>query len=111
MFPQPVETALLRPLPGSQGMAWGAGELVLKPLDMSLDALVWQEAVLSNIAEDGFRARPDAFQYLIRAAILRVVMDHLCNPQGTEPPPWWPSLLRVTAELCHLAADAQLHGA
>jgi hypothetical protein len=54
-----VDAALLQPLHGGQGMAWSAGELVLKPLDMSLDALVWQEAVLSDITEDGFRlARP-----------------------------------------------------
>ena len=50
-----IDAAHLQPLRGGQGMAWGAGELVLKPLDMSLDALVWQEAVLSDIAEDGFR--------------------------------------------------------
>ena len=54
-----ISTALLQPLPGGQRMAWSAGELVLKLLDMSLDTLVWQEAVLSDITEDGFRlARP-----------------------------------------------------
>lgn len=249
-----VESTLLRPLPGGQGLAWSAGGLVLKPLDMSLDALAWQEAVLSDIAEDGFRlarpartrggnltaagwtawewlagqhlpgrwadiaavgerfhrsaahippppwlqgrtdpfatadraawdaealrpfrslpvvdelggllqpvrgrdqlihgdlsgnvlfhprlppgiidlspywrpalfataviavdaliwegadrrvlgilhGHPDARQYLIRAAIFRVVMDHLCNPRRREAPPWWPALLDVTAQL------------
>ncbi len=54
-----ADTALVEPLSGGQGMAWRAGKLVLKPLDMSLDALAWQEAVLSEIAEDGFRlSRP-----------------------------------------------------
>ena len=256
-----VDPAVLRPLPGGQGMAWSAGRLVLKPLDMSLDALEWQEAVLPEIAEDGFRlARPvrsrsgelvvagwsawqrlagqhvprrwadiaaagerfhrasahipppswhhqrtdpfataeraawdaevlerfaslppidqlaaslrpvegrdqlihgdlsgnvlfhpqlaagiidlspywrpapfatavlavdalvwegaddsvlgilrshsDASQYLIRAVIFRVVMDHLCNPQRPELPPWWPSMLRVADQLCQLAASA-----
>ena len=48
---------------------------------------------------------PDATQYLIRAVIFRVVMDHLYNLQRHQPPPWWPSLLRVTAQLCQLAAD------
>jgi uncharacterized protein (TIGR02569 family) len=255
-------TALLRPLPGGQGTAWSAGPLVLKPLDMSLDALSWQEAVLSDIAEEGFRlarpvrartgelvvagwsawqhlagqhlagrwadiaavgerfhrasahiqppswhsrrtdpfatadraawdtevldrftslpvidqlaaflqpvhghdqlihgdlsgnvlfhaglapgiidlspywrpalfatavlavdamvwegadhavlgilgGHPDAPQYLIRAAIFRVVMDHLCNLQRQETPPWWPSLLGLTAELRQLAANAE----
>lgn len=256
-----VDPAVLQPLHGGQGTAWSAGKLVLKPLDMSLGALEWQEAVLSDIAEDGFRlarpvrsrndelvvagwsawqrlagqhlpgrwadiaavggrfhrasahipapswhqrrtdpfatadraawdaeilerftslpvidqlsarlrpvkgrdqlihgdlsgnvlfharlapgiidlspywrpllfatavlavdamvwegadhgvlgilgSHPEAPQYLIRAAIFRVVMDHLCNPQRHEPPPWWPSLLHVAAQLCQLAACA-----
>jgi uncharacterized protein (TIGR02569 family) len=256
-----VDAATLEPLSGGQGMAWRAEGLVLKPLDMSLEALAWQEAVLSDIAEDGFRlarpvrsrrgelaiagwsawqwlggqhlpgrwadiaaagerfhratahipppswhrrrtdpfatadraawdaevterftslpviaqlaaqlrpvqgrdqlihgdlsgnvlfcqrlapgiidlspywrpplfataviavdamvwegadqsirailrGHPDAPQYLLRAAIFRVVMDRLCNPQRHEPPPWWTSLLYVTAQLCHLAASA-----
>lgn len=70
-------------------MAWRAGGLVLKPLDISMEALAWQEAVLSGIA----------------AAIFRAVMDRLCNPRRHEPP-WWTSLLHVTAQLCHLAASA-----
>src|ERR1017187_7976216 len=54
-----VDAVLLQPLRGGQGIAWSAGELVLKPLGMSLDALMWQETVLSDITEDGFRrARP-----------------------------------------------------
>jgi uncharacterized protein (TIGR02569 family) len=54
-----VGAARLQRLAGGQGTAWSAGGLVLKPLDMSLEALEWQEAVLSEIAEDGFRlARP-----------------------------------------------------
>jgi uncharacterized protein (TIGR02569 family) len=257
-----VDSAILEPLSGGQGMAWRAGGLVLKPLDMSLEALAWQEAVLSEITEDGFRlarpvrsrrgelaiagwsawrwldgqhlpgrwadiaavgerfhgatahippqswhrrrtdpfatadraawdaevlerftsspviaqlagqlrpvrgrdqlihgdlagnvlfhqrlapgiidlspywrpplfataviavdamvwegadqsilgilsGHPDAPQYLIRAAIFRVVIDRLCNPERREPPPWWASLLHVTAQLCHVAASAQ----
>jgi len=54
-----VATARPRRLAGGQGTTWSAGGLVLKPLDMSVEALEWQEAVLSDIAEDGFRlARP-----------------------------------------------------
>jgi hypothetical protein len=52
---------------------------------------------------DGY---PDPSQHLLRAAIFRIVMDHLCNPQRRSAPPWWPSLLRVVAELCHLAESA-----
>jgi uncharacterized protein (TIGR02569 family) len=250
-----VDAAMLQPLPGGQGTAWSAGELVLKPVDMSLAALEWQDAVLNEVAEDGFRlARPvrtgtgdlvvagwsawqrlagqhlpdrwadiaavgerfhrasahisrpswhqwrtdpfamadraawdperlapfrslpaidqlagqlqpvrgrdqlihgdlsgnvlfhprlapgiidlspywrpplfataiiaidamiwhradqrvlgilgdhqDAYQYLLRAAVFRVVMDHLCNPERDEPPRWRPALLRVAAQLC-----------
>jgi hypothetical protein len=49
----------LVPLEGGQGTAWGTAALVFKPLDMSIEALEWQERVLGGIEEDGFRvARP-----------------------------------------------------
>jgi uncharacterized protein (TIGR02569 family) len=44
-----------RPLPGGQRIAWHAGDLVLKPLDMSLDALEWQADVLASVSATGFR--------------------------------------------------------
>jgi uncharacterized protein (TIGR02569 family) len=69
-----------------------------------IDAMTWEGAdrsVLSVI--DG---RSGAYQYLLRAAIFRVVMDHLCNPRHATPPPWWPSLLGVVAELRDLAGPA-----
>ena len=75
---------------------------------IAVDAMVWEGADQAVLGILG--AHPDAIQYLIRAAIFRVVMDHVCNPQRSEPPPWWPSLLRVTAELCHLAAGGQPRG-
>jgi uncharacterized protein (TIGR02569 family) len=54
-----VGAARLQQLRGGQQTAWSAGGLVLKPLDMPPEALEWQEAVLGDIAEDGFRlARP-----------------------------------------------------
>jgi hypothetical protein len=54
-----LDPGRLRPLRGGQGTAWSAGNLILKPLDMPLDGLAWQEQVLSHIREDGFRlARP-----------------------------------------------------
>jgi uncharacterized protein (TIGR02569 family) len=67
-----------------------------------IDAMIWEGAdrsVLSII--DG---QPDAHQCLLRAAIFRVVMHHLCNPREATPPPWWPVLLRAVAEVCDLAA-------
>jgi hypothetical protein len=54
-----LDPGRLRPLRGGQGTAWSAGNLILKPLDMPLDELAWQEQILSHIREDGFRlARP-----------------------------------------------------
>jgi uncharacterized protein (TIGR02569 family) len=71
---------------------------------VAVDALVWEGAsrgVLSVL--DG---HPDPAQHLLRAAIFRIVMDHLFNPQRSSAPPWWPSLLRVVDELCDLAESA-----
>ena len=54
-----LDPGRLRPLRGGQGTAWSAGNLILKPLDMPLAELAWQEQILSEIREDGFRlARP-----------------------------------------------------
>jgi hypothetical protein len=53
---------------------------------------------------DGY---PDPSQHLLRAAIFRIVMDHLHNPLRPSAPPWWPSLMRVVAELCDLAGSAE----
>jgi hypothetical protein len=72
---------------------------------IAVDAMVWEGAdprVLGIL-----HGHPDAPQHLIRAAIFRVIMDQLCNPQRREPPRWWPSLFHVTAHLCRLAASTQ----
>jgi uncharacterized protein (TIGR02569 family) len=54
-----VDRRELRPLQGGQGGAWGTAALVFKPVDMSIEALPWQERVLGGIQQDGFRlARP-----------------------------------------------------
>jgi uncharacterized protein (TIGR02569 family) len=54
-----VDAVDLRPLRGGQGTSWRAGGLVLKPLNMPIEALAWQAQVLGGIADDGFRlARP-----------------------------------------------------
>jgi uncharacterized protein (TIGR02569 family) len=42
-------------LAGGQGTAWRAGDVVLKPLDMSLEALRWQSEVLGSIETAGLR--------------------------------------------------------
>lgn len=62
---------------------------------VAVDAMVWEGADRSVVGI--LRGHPDATQYLIRAAIFRAVMDHLCNPERTEQPSWWPALLHATA--------------
>jgi uncharacterized protein (TIGR02569 family) len=51
-------TALPEQLLGGQGAAWRAGDVVLKPLDMSVEALRWQAEVLGSVACDDFRVAP-----------------------------------------------------
>lgn len=47
------------PLGGGRGLAWRAGEVVLKPADESDAALAWQARVLAHVRPDGVRvARP-----------------------------------------------------
>jgi uncharacterized protein (TIGR02569 family) len=43
------------PLTGGRGTAWRCGELVLKPLDTSIEELEWQVRLLSSLVPDGFR--------------------------------------------------------
>src|SRR5262245_51505677 len=90
------------PRPGSRCLTGICGAPILSPVPKSLppaiidlspywrptafasavvavDALVWAGAdsrVLGVLA-----GHPDASQHLLRAAIFRVVMDHLCNPE------------------------------
>ena len=75
---------------------------------VAVDALVWEDADRNVLAV--LEGHPDASQHLLRAAIFRVVMDHLCNPERSTAPPWWPALMRVVAEVCHLAESAQRGG-
>jgi len=71
-----------------------------------VDAMVWEDAGNSVLPLIGHR--PHAAQYLLRAAVFRLVMDHLCNPERSTPPTWWPSMLRVADQLCDLAESADL---
>jgi uncharacterized protein (TIGR02569 family) len=66
-----------------------------------VDALLWEGADDTVLAVLG--GHPDAAQYLLRAAIFRLVTDRLCNPGRRRPPSWWPRALEVTADLCRLA--------
>jgi uncharacterized protein (TIGR02569 family) len=60
----------LEPFPGGRGIAWGTEKLVLKLLDMSREQVIWQEQVLGDIREVGFRVtRP------VRAPDGRLIID------------------------------------
>jgi uncharacterized protein (TIGR02569 family) len=50
-----ASAAALVPLPGGRGTAWRAGDVVLKPLDLSPDELRWQADVLSSATFEGVR--------------------------------------------------------
>jgi uncharacterized protein (TIGR02569 family) len=66
-----------------------------------IDALMWEgasDAVLKIV-----EGRAEGPQCLLRAAIFRLVTDHLCNPRRRRTPPWWPDALRMAATLCRLA--------
>lgn len=46
-------------LVGGRGTAWRAGDVLLKPLDMAVDALQWQADVLSRLdGQEAFRVAP-----------------------------------------------------
>jgi hypothetical protein len=68
---------------------------------VAVDALIWEGADWTVLAV--IDQQPDAVQYLLRAAVFRLVIDHLCNPRRPGPPPWWPAMTRVVTGLCALA--------
>ena len=48
----------LHSLPGGRGHAWAAGDVVLKPLDLSLEELAWQWKVLPGLHPQQVRVAP-----------------------------------------------------
>lgn len=48
----------LRALPGGRGGAWAAGDVVLKPLDLSPEELRWQWQVLTEVRPEEVRLAP-----------------------------------------------------
>lgn len=65
------------------------------------DALVWEGA--EDTVLDVLAGHRHASQYLLRAAIFRLVVDLLTDPDGRRPPPWWSAVLRVSAQVGRLA--------
>lgn len=52
------DPARLHSLPGGRGHAWAAGDVVLKPLDLSLQELAWQWRVLPELHPGQVRLAP-----------------------------------------------------
>jgi uncharacterized protein (TIGR02569 family) len=87
------------PLSGGQATAWRAGDVVLKPLDMSIDALRWQAEVLGAAEPDGFRVAPP-----LRASDRELVVDGWTawpTLAGTHAPRW--AEIVAVGERFHLA--------
>jgi hypothetical protein len=69
------------PLSGRQATAWRAGDIVLKPLDMSSDALRWQAAaVLWYDADVELLSVVADRQLLVRALLFRLLASR--DPAG-----------------------------
>ena len=91
-------------LAGGQGTAWRAGDVVLKPLDMSLEALRWQAEVRGAVACDDLRV----------AAPLRSGDGELVVEGWTAWPllagahaPRWPQILAVGERLHRALAGVE----
>lgn len=115
--------ALLRPVGGHDQLVHGdlSGNVLFHPtlppgiIDISpywrpplfatavviVDALMWEDA--SDAVLEILDGHQDAPQFLLRAAIFRLVTDQLCNPRRRRTPPWWPQARRMTALLCRRA--------
>jgi uncharacterized protein (TIGR02569 family) len=88
-------TGLGESLAGGQGTAWRAGDLVLKPLDvsMSVEELEWQGGVLDALVLDGFRV-----SRLRRALDGSALVDGWCAwelVEGVHRERAWPDVVAV----------------
>jgi uncharacterized protein (TIGR02569 family) len=75
------------PLAGGRGTAWRCGELVLKPLDTSVEELEWQGSLLEGLRCDGFRV-----------SRLRGISDGWCSWEyvdGEHRERAWPEVIAV----------------
>ena len=75
------------PLGGGRGTAWRCGELVLKPLDTSVEEVEWQGRMLGSVPCDGFRV-----------SRLRGVHDGWCGwdvVAGEHRERAWPEVIAV----------------
>lgn len=82
-----------RQLTGGQGTAWVSGALVLKPMGLSVNELVWQAELLDSIVPDGFRVARYA-----RALDGALVVAGWCATQhleGRHEPRRWAEIVKV----------------
>jgi uncharacterized protein (TIGR02569 family) len=79
-------------LAGGQGTAWRAGDVVLKPLDMSLEALQWQSEVLGSVDTAGLRL---AVPLRSRDGELAVEGWTAWSLLAGDHAPRWPEILAV----------------
>jgi uncharacterized protein (TIGR02569 family) len=81
------------PLGGGQGMSWLAGDVIVKPVDVSLAELAWQAEIFAGIPSAGFRlARPR------RAADGSLSVDGWCASEhvtGRHLARRWPEIIAV----------------
>jgi uncharacterized protein (TIGR02569 family) len=78
-----------KPLDGGRGKAWRCGELVLKPLDTSVEELEWQGRLLDSLVCDG-----------VRVSHLRGLHDGWCGWEavaGEHRERAWPDVIAVGA--------------
>lgn len=80
-------------LEGGQGSSWSVGDAVIKPLDLSEEALAWQAEAFASISCDGFRvSRP------LRAEDGLLVVDGWCAweaVEGRHEERRWPEIIAV----------------
>lgn len=92
------------PFDGGEGRSWRAGDLVLKPLDRSVDELEWEADLLTRVRTDGFRlALP------VRAAGGHLTADGWVATSflaGGHEPGRWADIIRV-GDAFHAAISAE----
>jgi len=92
------------PLPGGEGRAWRAGNVVLKPLDRSHEELEWQADVLGRAKSDEIRLAPP-----IRAESGTLTADGWYATEvliGEHDAGRWSDIIRA-GEAFHIAVRAE----
>src|SRR5436190_18889587 len=93
----------LVPLTGGRGRTWRAGDIILKPADLSPDEHAWQADVLPTIQLDGFRLalprRTDLGALVVDGWVAWERVD------GAHQPARWVDTIEVGRRFHRAAAD------